>query len=77
MAYISGTISNFQSRMHQTPTGLFELSGSNGSYWLESQSYLSNTGITIPTGLQYSCNREFKQKYYQITHTGISSGMFF
>ena len=68
MSYISGNIGTFISRMHQTPTGLFELSGNSASYWLEMQSYR----IIADAGLQTTWNREFSNKYYEITKTGIS-----
>jgi len=70
--YISGSISTFNSRLHQTPTGLFELSGTTSGYWNEGQLYAN----IASSGLKTQWSKEFCKRYDIITHTGITGHFF-
>lgn len=74
--YISGTIGTFQSRLHQLPSGIADLSGLSNNFLLEGQSYLTLSTGFASTGLIHVWNREFKKKWYEITKTGIN-GLYF
>ncbi len=69
--YISGTVGNFMSRLHQLPSGLNDLSGRGSSFLNEGISY-----SIYPIGLQETWNREYNRKYSEITHTGITGHIF-
>ncbi len=69
--YISGTVGNFMSRLHQLPSGLNDLSGRDSSFLNEGISY-----SIYPIGLQETWNREYNRKYSEITHTGITGHIF-
>ena len=71
MSYITGNASNFLSRLHQLPTGLYELSGRPNSFINEGVSY-----SVYPVSLQNSWNKEFNKKFSQITHSGITDSKF-
>ena len=67
MAYITGNISTYASRLHEFCTGLSEFS----SYTLEGQSYLvSGTGIVLPQ-TSGKWEKELRLRRYGITPSGI------
>jgi len=68
--YFSGTITDFNSRLHQLPTGTLDLMTGflieGGSYTGQNQTYLNN-----------KLNREFNLKMYAFEGGGTDTGRWF
>lgn len=64
--YLTGTKFDLQNRLHQFPTGVYDLN----VFWTEYQSYISGVDYSV----QNKLIREFSHKYYSFTLNTYQSG---